>query len=207
MLTNRNPWIGIQVRAECANEGLVEFYPTVGTYGWVVPEHNDIARVGLCARKDAKSIFDRFLLQRGVGKILSYQGGLIPEYLPSVTTSKGPVRLVGDAATHVKATTGGGIIQSLIAGEALSHSIHTGENYDRAWRAKLGRDLWIHLKMRTVMDRFTPADWEYLITLFEQDKLRTILETHDREYPSRFLLSMFLKEPRLAYFGRFFFGG
>ena len=200
---NRTWWVGIQVRADLPNEGLVEFYPTVGTYAWVVPENKDIARVGLCARTNVKPIFDTFLADRKVGKIHSYQGGLIPEYDPKVITTAGHVHLVGDAATQVKATTGGGIVQSLVAGKALAESIHHHTSYDTAWRKELGRDLWLHLKLRTIMDRFAPSDWDYLIDLFKQDKIRSVIEHHDRDYPSRFIASLFLREPRLAYFGKF----
>ena len=204
--TDRRWWIGVQVRADCPNDGLVEFYPTVGTYAWVVPENKEIARIGLCARTNVKPIFDTFLADRKVGKIHSYQGGLIPEYNPSVQTTKNNIRLVGDAATQVKATTGGGIVQSMVAGQALAESIHEHKSYDRSWKRALGKDLWVHLKLRTMMDRFSAADWEYLIDLFKQDKIRKVIEHHDRDYPSRFIASLFLREPRLFYFGRFLLG-
>lgn len=206
MFTNRRWWVGIQVRADCPNDGAVEFYPTVGTYAWVVPEHKDIARVGLCARTNVKPIFDQFIKERGLGKIHSYQGGLIPEYDHSVVTTKNNVHLVGDSATQVKATTGGGIVQSMLAGKALALSIHAGTSYDHAWRKEIGKDLWMHLQMRNIMDRFTLKDWDYLIELFKQEKLRKVLEHHDRDYPSRFMASLFLREPRLLYFGKFLFG-
>lgn len=202
---NRRWWIGMQVKADYPNDGEVEFYPTIGTYAWVVPENKDEARIGVCARADVKPIFDKFLAKLRIKKIHSRQAGLIPEYDPRVTTTKGIVRLIGDAATQVKATTGGGIVQALTAGRALAESVERKTIYDQEWRSKLSRDLWIHLKMRQAMDKFGEKDWDRLLTLFEQDRIKKILENHDREKPSKFLLSMALLEPRLITFSKFLF--
>lgn len=202
---NRRWWIGIQVKADYPNDGEVEFYPTIGTYAWAVPENKDEARIGVCARADVKPLFDKFIAQLKIKKIHSRQAGLIPEYDPRVTTTKGIVRLVGDAATQVKATTGGGIVQALTAGQALSDSIAKKTAYDTEWRRQLSRDLWIHLKMRQAMDRFGEKDWERLLTIFEQEKMKDVLEKNDREQPSKFLLSMALREPRLLAFCKFLF--
>ena len=54
--------------------------------------------------------------------------------------------------------------------------------------------------MRQAMNRFMEKDWERLLTLFQQDKMKDILENNDREQPSKFLLSMALREPRLLTF-------
>ncbi len=197
---NRRWWIGMQVKADYPNDGDVEFYPTVGTYAWVVPENKDEARIGVCARSDVKPLFDKFLTRLKIKRIQSSQAGLIPEYDPSVITTKGIVRLVGDSATQVKATTGGGIVQALTAGRALADSIERKTHYDSLWRLRLSRDLWVHLKMRQAMNRFMEKDWERLLTLFQQDKMKDILENNDREQPSKFLLSMALREPRLLTF-------
>jgi len=205
LYNNRRWWIGMQAKTDYPNNGEVEFYPTVGTYAWVVPENKDEARIGVCARDSVKPIFDKFLSQLKIKKIHSRQAGLIPEYDPQVITKKGIVRLVGDAATQIKATTGGGIIQALTAGQALSDSVEKNTDYDKEWRSRLSRDLWIHLKMRQAMDRFKEKDWEHLLTLFEQDKIRSILEDQDREQPSKFILKMALMEPRLITFFRFLF--
>lgn len=205
LYNNRRWWIGMQARAQCENDGAVEFYPTVGTYAWVVPEGDGTARVGICARDNAKEAFDQFCRWRRIGTVHSTQAGLIPQYDPGVKTEAGMVRLVGDAATQVKATTGGGIIQALTAAETLAESVCSNTSYERAWRERLSRDLWIHLRLRQAMDRFKPEDWEKLIRLFEQDRLKKILETNDRESPRRFLMSMILKEPRLLCFARYMF--
>jgi flavin-dependent dehydrogenase len=110
------------------------------------------------------------------------------------------VYLVGDAAGQVKATTGGGIIQAMTAAQALADSIINKKNYELEWRKRLGKDLWIHLQMRKIMDKFNDKDWQYLIRLFSKKRNKAILEKYDRDYPSRFVFKLLLSEPRFLYF-------
>jgi len=209
MAKNRKFWVGIQARAKLKNDNLVEFYPDIGTLAWVVPEDKETVRIGLLAEKNPRQIFQKFLKNR-IGKtkrsaILEYQGGIVPIYNPEHAAQKNNTYLVGDAAGHVKATTGGGIIQGLTAANALADSITKNKDYESEWRKKIGRDLWIHLWMRKLMDKFREKDWQLLISLFKKQKNKRILENFDRDYPSRFVLKLILNEPRLAYFAKFLF--
>jgi len=205
MYGDRKFWIGIQARAEYPNQNVVEMLPKVGTFGWIVPEDDKIVRIGLVGDKHTKQDFDQLLKERGITKILGHQGGLIPKYDPSVVTEKGHVYLIGDAALQVKATTAGGIVQALIAGQALRDSIKYGKSYEKEWRKRLGRDLWLHKYMRDVLDKFKDADYEYIINLFNRPKIRRYLEAFDREYPSKFMLQLFFSEPRLLKFIKYLF--
>ena len=133
------------------------------------------------------------------------QAGLIPIYNPKIKTQKDNVFLIGDAAAMVKATTGGGIIQGLIAAMALADSIINKKDYHKEWKKSIGRDLLIHLKMRKMMDKFSMQDWNYLIKLFNKENTKKVLESNDRDFPSRFLVKLILTEPRLLYFLKYVF--
>ncbi len=202
---DRKFWIGIQAQAEYKNQNIVEVLPQVGTFGWVVPENDHIVRIGLVGDTKVKEVFDKMLKDYGITKIHAYQGGLIPKYDRKVKTEKGNIFLLGDAALQVKATTAGGIIQALIAGDALVKAITENKSYEKLWRKAMGKDLWLHSFMRNLMDKFTDADVKYCIKLFQQPRLKSILEKFDREYPSQFFFKMLLLEPRLLYFGKFLF--
>lgn len=203
MFGEREFWTGIQARAKLKNDGVVEFYPAVGTYAWVVPENKDTVRIGVVADKDARRIFEKFISEKIKKKdITGYQGGVIPKYSPSQITQKSNVYLVGDAACQVKATTGGGIIQAMTAAQALSYSIVEGKDYENEWRKRIGRDLWLHLQMRRIMDKFSEKEWGCLIKTFSKKKNREIIESYDRDYPSKFLLKLLLREPRLILYAR-----
>jgi len=55
------------------------------------------------------------------------------------------------------------------------------------------------------MDKFSLKDWNYLIKLFSKDKIKKILESNDRDFPSKFLVNLALTEPRLLYFLKYIF--
>ncbi|GAF84982.1 unnamed protein product [marine sediment metagenome] len=53
------------------------------------------------------------------------------------------------------------------------------------------------------MDKFKDKDWDFLIQLFKKDKTKRIIESFDRDYPTRFMLKLISNEPRLLYFLKF----
>lgn len=201
MVANRDFWVGIQARAYLPNENVVKFFPTLGTYAWIVPENKDIVRIGVVGAKgSSSSIFRQFIHSQNIKKVIDYQGGIIPKFNPKQLLQVGNIYLVGDAASQVKATTGGGIVQGLIASQCLANSIASSTSYKTACR-KLHRDLWLHLQMRNFMDCFSQEDWKKLLSFFKKERLRAVLENHEREYPLSFLFRAFLSEPRLMGFG------
>lgn len=204
--------VGVQARVSLPQKidpNMVDFYVDQhadGYIGWAVPEDEKIARVGVASYQHARDYFDQ-LMKKMNGKILEWQSGAIPLYNPrletGVSSTCGDVFLVGDAATMVKATTYGGIIPGMMAAEELAGVILNGGHaldYELAWRKRIGRELWLHLMIRRVMDRFSLADYQRLIQYVNQDKILKILGEHDREYPSRLLLRMLVREPRFLRF-------
>ncbi len=198
---------GIQAVVKFKNENQIEFYPSIGAFAWVVPENREVCRVGVASYSNPYEAFNRFLKSKNISNknIIEKQGGLIPIYNPSLKTKNDNVYLVGDAAAQVKATTGGGIVQGLKAAESLANSIINKKNYEKEWKKEIWKDLLVHLKMRKIMDKFKEKDWNLLIKLFKQDKIKGVIEHFDRDYPSKFLLKLMIKEPRLLYFSKFLF--
>ena len=52
------------------------------------------------------------------------------------------------------------------------------------------------------MDKFDEKDYDELVGMFAKDHVRKVIETHDRDFPSKFMLKLLLKEPRLMKFGK-----
>jgi geranylgeranyl reductase family protein len=169
-----------------------------GFFAWIVPESHTIARVGL---KGTNTNFETFLSKHKFKRI-EMQAGPIPIYNPKYTTERDNTYIVGDAATHVKATTAGGLIPGLKAAQCLADAIENHDCYEKRWRKAIGRDLWLHLKLRTILNKFTDDDWNKLIHLLSQKHVRPILEKHDREHPWK-LLKAVVKEPRLVQFAKY----
>jgi len=199
----RNYCVGIQARVSGMfdpRKYTVYFDNSIspGFFAWIVPESEGIARVGL---KGTSGNFLAFIKKFGY-KQLEMQSGPIPVYDSRYCTEKDNTYLVGDAAMQVKATTAGGIIPGLKAAACLADALEHGDSYEKRWKAKIGKDLWLHLKVRRMLDKFTNDDWNRFIELVGQERVRKVFEQHDREKPWK-LMKAVVKEPRLLWFGRY----
>src|SRR3989338_7814449 len=175
-------------------------------FGWVVPESEDTVRLGLGAFNNARDYFYKFLEKMtGKKEILCWESGIIPLYDPKKDTQKENVYLIGDAATQVKATTGGGIIPSLKAATTLCDCIINNKDYNKEFKKQSGRELLLHLKIRNVLNKFSDKDYDRLLKLMNQEKVKKILKKYDRDTPIPLVLNLLLKEPRFLLFSRFAF--
>jgi geranylgeranyl reductase family protein len=197
--------IGHQARiALSCEEDLVEFFLGEGYFGWLVPESKKIARLGICSMRNAKEYFD-LLSKKRKGKILEWQSGIIPLYNPRLQTEQHNVYLIGDAATQVKATTLGGIIPGMIAGEALARSLNTGKSYQKLWKKSIGMELYVHLQIHRMLQKFTDTDYNKLIQLVKQERITRAITEHDREFPSKLMIKLLFREPRFLQFAKYLF--
>ncbi|MBI2581175.1 NAD(P)/FAD-dependent oxidoreductase [Candidatus Woesearchaeota archaeon] len=205
---NRQFYVGLQATIPVENDNIIDFYPSEEGIAWVVPENEKIARVGIAAKKEASQYFKRFLTAVAgkdyEKKIAGRQAGPIPLYDPRLKskTKDGRVLLVGDAATMVKAPTLGGINQSLIGAEAVAEAITKNADYEKLWKKRMGMDLYLSLLMRKAMERFSNEDYNRLVETFAREKNKAILESYDRDQPSRFALKLLMREPKLLLFAK-----
>jgi len=194
---NRKYIQGFQVRAKYPNleEGTTIIRLGLGEFSWIVPETSKIARVGVVGMNGPKLRKDYEIILKGA-EILEHQSGLIPLYDPRQKLRKGKenIFLIGDAATQVKATTYGGIIYGLLAGKYLSEDKDT---YEKTFNKKLGRDLWVSLKMRDLMNHMDEKQADELIAIFEKQSNSKILSENDRDFPSKFIVQLLMKEAKL----------
>lgn len=182
----------IQVRMKLKNDNAFEFYPYIKDIAWVVPENKDIVRIGVASKKNVKKTFDEFI-KKFNGEIIETQGGLIPIYDNSRINKK-KIFLLGDAALQVKATSGGGIIPALRAAKKLSKSLKKKLSYEFLCK-DLRLELSTHLIMRKILNKFSEKDWDDLIKLCNQRKVKKVLGM-DRESPIKMSFALILKEPR-----------
>jgi len=128
---------------------------------------------------------------------------LIPIHNKKVILQKKNVFLVGDAATQVKATTGGGIIPGLIGAECLADSIINKKDYAKESKNRLGMSLWLHLKLRNIMDKFDEKQWNNLINIFSRKENKKVIGETSRDNIPKILLKLLINEPKLLYFIRY----
>jgi len=176
-------------------------------FGWVVPESQDTVRLGMGAFSNAKELFYKFLEKRtGKKEVLCWESGIFPLYDKDKMIQKNNVYLIGDAATQVKATTGGGIIPSLKAAEILSDCILNNKDYnDELKKRKAGRELSLHLRIRNILNKFSDDDYDYLLDLMDQERIKTTLKKYDRDNPIPLVLNLLMKEPRFLKYAKFAF--
>ena len=211
---DRNFYIGMQatVRGEFDPDVFDVWFGTVcpDFFAWLVPESATVARIGIAARQKPQQYFEPFV-KKYATKILSYQGGPIPLFsralrqfgsISLANDNSLPVYLVGDAGGLVKGTTGGGIITGMMSGKLCSQAILEEKNYETMLRP-LKKELWIHERLRKLLNNFTDAEYDKLVQLLSKEKIQQILSEHPREFPSKFVWKLLFAEPRLAQFVRF----
>ncbi|NCN39216.1 MAG: hypothetical protein COY38_03245 [Candidatus Aenigmarchaeota archaeon CG_4_10_14_0_8_um_filter_37_24] len=119
-------------------------------FGWVVPENDKWARVGIGSSQKSGYYLEKFVKKR-FGKVINTRdkvGGVIRYGLIENSVAD-RVLLVGDAACQIKPISGGGLIYGLtaakIASNACKKSLESGNydykflkrNYDDKWKEKL----------------------------------------------------------------------
>ncbi|MBI2109661.1 NAD(P)/FAD-dependent oxidoreductase, partial [Candidatus Woesearchaeota archaeon] len=202
LFNNRKFVVGLQIRAkiECEEDVFETFLSEGdGYFGWLVPEDNKTARIGIAASSNPRKHFQEILKLRG-GEFIEDQSGPIPMYQPEVKAQNGNVFLIGDAATMVKATTYGGILPGMVAGHDLDKAIKERLDYDRLWKSGIGKELMYHLRIRKILDKFKDSDYDELLKMVRKEKVKETIEIYDREYPSKMIFKLLYNEPRFLKF-------
>jgi geranylgeranyl reductase family protein len=125
-----------------------------GAFAWVIPLGNGRARVGLMAENDPETYFVNFLHR--VAPAADVPATRIDRkgiaQLPEGPCTTDRVMAVGEAAGHVKTTTGGGIYYGLLsaefAAEVIVRAFRKGDlssnalsDFERYWRTAFGNEL------------------------------------------------------------------
>tara|TARA_B100001146_G_scaffold147441_1_gene129591 strand:- start:152 stop:1033 length:882 start_codon:yes stop_codon:yes gene_type:complete len=163
--------VGVQALVQTDSVDEVEVYlgrdVAPGFFAWLVPTQPGYALAGLLVRKNAPERFANFVSARQMeGKITelvdkpSCWG--IP-LRPLRKTYANRVVVVGDAAGHVKPTTGGGIFYSLmaseVASETLQHALREDQlsanrlaTYQKEWKSLLSNELEVGYSARRMFE-------------------------------------------------------
>jgi len=177
--------------ADCLKDDTVEVYLgqnyAPGLYAWIIPRRDGSAKVGLATRTgNAKEHLKFFLSSHPIAskKIrfsdvqnLSYH--LIPLGGPIRKTYQNGFLAVGDVASQVKPTTGGGVVMGLtcakIAGETAAQAVQHGDLtgsflscYQKRWRQAIGFDMNAMRRIRLMLNRLSDERLDGIIRLCSQ---------------------------------------
>lgn len=174
-----------------------------GFFAWVVPIDEERAKVGLASFSRPAEYLERFLKDRFENFVVEERhAGLIPVYkkIPLQNRQKN-IFLAGDAALHIKATTGGGVVNGMLAGQGLATSILSGK-FDYENRiGKVRRNLWMHLMVRKKLNRMDDKRKAELLRELDNEKIKKVLmEKGDMDFVGGFGLSMVMARPGLMRF-------
>jgi digeranylgeranylglycerophospholipid reductase len=182
-----------------------------GFFAWSIPTGDYSARVGLASRKaNVKKLLDDLVKEYWPKSIVeATKSGSVLVSGPIDKCWSENFLVVGDAASQVKQTTGGGIIiggySGILAGRAAANAAKTAPEarwkilmqYDRDWRDKFGSDL---RRMGIAHKLLAGLSDETLNQLFEgvKEYLPEIQDFADMDFQGEIISRMMRKKKFVA---------
>ena len=191
-----------------------------GFYGWIIPMFNETAKVGLAAKTgNPKDLLQRLMFKHPVASKL-LKGSRVKHLSFHPITLGGPIGktyangflAVGDAASQVKPTTGGGVIFGLtcgqIAAETTLEAIRRNDmnenclkEYQKGCARKLGFDFGVMLRIRRFLDSISDGKIDDLLRVCNQIGLGKALKDVDEiDFQGKLLMEMLTKPAAYAAF-------
>ncbi len=194
-----------------------------GFFAWIIPLNDEgtKARIGLCIQQNCKHsskyYFNRFLKHKHTKKIFKNIkitkniGGIIPVGFLKKTFDDN-LMIVGDAASQVKPTSGGGLYPGLVSADfcaetalnSLGNNDFTAKNlsiYQKKWTNMLGKEIKIGMRFRKIFKNLADEELDFYIKKFENEKIiNTINEHGDIDFPSKLVKPLIKKSPSLVRF-------
>ena len=177
-----------------------------------LPKSKDIVEAGVgidSNHGNSKAAFDRFVKQEEIvkyywtGKMLSGYASLIPmDKSRKVVDEKHGVLLVGDAAGHIKRTTGGGIVfggnAAIIAAETINEHIKSGKSlkeYENVFKKRFGTDMFLHGVAKGVYSSLGAGQVASLLKVSKLFGIEGFLSEHgDMDRPSLIIKRVFSRK-------------
>jgi digeranylgeranylglycerophospholipid reductase len=223
---------GAQAEVDCVEgtkEDMVEVYfgrnVAPGFFAWIIPRKDGSAKVGLATESgDPKKYLQRFMEKHPVAskklkksRITYSSFHPIPLAGPIPKTYSDGFLAVGDAASQVKPTTGGGIIFGLtcarVAGEVAYEAVKRQDfseafmsRYQSRWNQLIGFELAAMLQMRRMLNSLPDSRIDGLFDLCSKLGVDGVLEkVGDLDFQGRTFINMFKYPSALAVISYFLF--
>lgn len=160
---------------------------------WTIPLSKSTARVGLFADQDYQTltgILNKFIENEEKlkgAKILKKYHGKIPLYDSKKTIVKDKAILIGDSASQVKPTTGGGLIIGFncakIAADAVYEAISSNnmnilKNYQKKYKKMYKNELSMQLKVQKTYKSLSNNDLDSIILKMKEKEIGKIVSEY-----------------------------
>jgi flavin-dependent dehydrogenase len=196
-----------------------------GFYAWLIPKDNGKAKIGLAAKSgNPKELLQKLMLKHPIASQKLGQARILQMVFHPITLG-GPISkayvngllVVGDAASQVKPTTGGGVIFGLtaariaaeVAWKALRDSDSSSEflsEYQKLCKESFDSDVRVMLRMRKALDAMSDKKLDDIIGFCTKLGLdKTLQKVKDIDFQGQSFLRA-LRSPRmLGALGYFFY--
>jgi len=141
-----------------------------GAFGWKIPLGHGRARVGLMSLEEPRPYFNAFLqrVAPGLARNEAHVRQKAIGQMPVGNCVAERIVTIGEAAVHVKTSTGGGIYFGLLsaemATEVILRAFRTGNfslralgDFERYWRSAFGVELWVGYLARKLAARLSDS--------------------------------------------------
>ncbi|MBU2266168.1 MAG: NAD(P)/FAD-dependent oxidoreductase [Candidatus Omnitrophica bacterium] len=187
---------GVQFRmAHKPNQkDLVEVYIKRPYFYWIIPESEQVIRVGVISQNPYQDLLSFVKKQKINGEIIEKFAGAVPlNYYKALSREK--VFLVGDSAAQTKPLTYGGIYMGMRGAEILAECIIEKKfsNYSSLWMQKFGRELKVPLKARRIFQELSDKDVKRIFS-FARKNIPVIERKGDFEHHSALIWEL-LRNP------------
>ena len=165
-----------------------------GLFAWIIPRRDGSAKVGLATNGNPRECLKHFLKSHPIARKkltsksvenLSYH--LIPLGGPIPKTYYNGFLTVGDAASQVKPTTGGGVIMGLtcakIAGESAYQAVQLNDfsesflsRYQQMWQQTVSFDMTVMRRIRLMLNCLSDRRLDKIIAIASQLNLNESLQ-------------------------------
>jgi flavin-dependent dehydrogenase len=184
-----------------------------GFLAWAIPAE-DLTRVGLCTWDidQAPAVYLKKFLARpefSKGRKVSLASGKIP-IGPGRSAARGRIALVGDAASHAKPLSGGGVYTGVRGAELCAEVVDRFlvgpessdlADYDSLWKNEFGKELSRAFRVRKIFLNLTDKKIDKALRIFAEPEVRQLLESRgDIDYPASLSSAVLKLAPKLAQF-------
>jgi len=188
-----------------------------GFFAWIIPKRDSSAKVGLATRRGAPLAYlRRFMRSHPIAskklsksKITKLSLHPIPLGGPVPKTYSNGLLIVGDAASQVKPTTGGGIIFGLLcskmAGEVAyqgvknrDYSENSLSRYQSRWKKAAGFDMMVMRRARKLLNHLTDEKIDKIIKLCAKLGIdKSLEEVRDLDFQGKLLIRL-IRHPAMS---------
>lgn len=184
-----------------------------GLFGWLIPTSENSARIGLASTGSVVHRFNHMIRFHPIlknrlnkAKITRLTTGFVITHGPLKRTCKNRVLLVGDAAGHVKPTTGGGIVYGIkgacVASRVIINTLSRDTTvcvYDKLWRREFGRKLKFMLLIRRVLDLLDDNTLERIMLNLKEYYIENTLVAYGDMDEQHRIIKGFVKNPLILF--------